>query len=128
MNHKLIALMFVSGAALTTATGLQAADESKSRETEFRTTQPEEAKSKEAQYRDMRAEPARPDLHEEVASPIAGEFTPSTSTMRSGWQQDVGGMSGNANGMDGYPTASGEPSTYPAPDGTTTPGSTTGGY
>lgn len=128
MNRKLIVLMFAYGAALTAATGLQAADESKSRETEFRTTQPEEAKSKEAQYRGTRAEPARPDLHEEIASPIAGEFTPSTSTMRSGWQQDVGGMSGNANGMDGYPTASGQPSTYPTQDGAGNPGGTTGGY
>ena len=127
MNHKLIALMFVYGAALA-AGGVNAADESKSRETEFRTTQPEGAKSKEAQYRGTRAEPARPDLHEEIASPIAGEFTPSTSTMRSGWQQDVGGMSGNANGMDGYPTASGQPSSYPTQDGAGNPGSTTGGY
>jgi len=55
------------------------------------------------------------DLREEIASPVAGEFTPAGNAARSGWQQDFGGTSGTANGMDGFPTATDEPSAYPAP-------------
>lgn len=57
----------------------------------------------------------RIDLSQEIASPAGGEFAAAGEAMRSGTQQDFGGMSGNANGLDGMATATGMPSANPAP-------------
>lgn len=51
-------------------------------------------------------------LHQDLASPLGGAMSP-TNSLTQGWQKDVGGISGNTNGMNGYPTASGQPSNYP---------------
>lgn len=50
------------------------------------------------------------DLHEEIVSPITGQFSFETTT---GVQQDFGGLSGNSTGMDGFPDAMGGSSSYP---------------
>lgn len=62
-------------------------------------------------------QPAPPsaDLRKELTTPAGGEFAAAGEAFRSGWQQDFGGISGNANGMDGLPTATGAPSTFPNP-------------
>lgn len=99
MKCKWFIPMVISAAALMAANGLMAADEAQ----------------------DPNTEPMREqiDLREEIASPLIGEFTPFNSTSRTGWQQDFGGTSGTANGMDGFPTATDEPSAYPAPGSAT---------
>lgn len=62
-----------------------------------------------------RPTPPSADLRKEITSPAGGEFAIAGEALRSGTQQDFGGMSGNANGMDGMPSATGMPSTYPNP-------------
>lgn len=62
------------------------------------------------------------DLHQEIASPLQGQFALPGEHTRSGWQQDFGGISGNTNGFDGMPTANGEPSAYSSPE------TSSGGY
>lgn len=100
MKRKQLITLLVGAAVLATANGLSAAEKAQERDTSTSSTVEQKV-----------------DLREEIASPIAGEFTPANSATRSGSQQDFGGLSGNANGMDGSRTASGEPSSYPAPDG-----------
>lgn len=97
MKPKHIIMLIVSAAGLMAASSFAIADE-----TQTRKQQPTIEQI---------------DLREEIASPTAGEFSQSGSEFRTGWQQDFGGISGTANGMDSFPTASGEPSAYPAPGG-----------
>lgn len=70
------------------------------------------ADDKKATLKDTRE---RIDLRKELTSPAGGEFAAAGEAFRSGWQQDFGGISGNASGMDGMPTATGAPSTFPNP-------------
>lgn len=78
-----------------------------------------------------RQEGALVDLHQEIASPLQGQFALPGESIRSGQQQDFGGISGNTNGFDGMPTANGDPSGYTSPeaggDSSTSPGSGTTG-
>lgn len=59
--------------------------------------------------------PPSADLRKELTAPVGGEFAIAGEALRSGTQQDFGGMSGNANGLDGMPSATGAPSIYPNP-------------
>lgn len=108
MKSRQLITLLVSAAVLATASGFSAAADK-------------------AQDRNKPSTVEQIDLRQEITSPTAGEFTQSGSTSRSGWQQDFGGISGTANGMDGFPTASGDPSTYPAPDGSSSQSGSTGG-
>lgn len=94
MKTKAIQLTLAGMLVLATLTGAGAADEKK------------------AALKDTRE---RIDLHKEITSPVGGEFSAAGQVFRSGSQQDFGGISGNANGMDGMPTANNAPSTYPSP-------------
>lgn len=94
MKCKRFVPMVISAAALVTANGLMAADEMQDPNTEAM---------------------VELNLREEIASPLIGEFAQFNDVSRTGWQQDFGGTSGTANGMDGFPTATDEPSAYPAP-------------
>ena len=94
MKSKQLITLLVSTAVLAIASGLSVAADK-------------------AQVQNKPSKVEQVDLREEIASPIAGEFAQSGNAFRAGVQQDFGGISGNANGMDGFPTASGEPSTYP---------------
>lgn len=107
MKSRQLITLLVSAAVLATASGLSAAADK-------------------AQDRNKPSTVEQIDLHQEIASPTAGEFSQSGSTFRGGWQQDFGGISGTANGMDGFPTASGDPSTYPTPYGSSGQGSSAG--
>lgn len=66
-------------------------------------------------------------LKEALTSPLEGEFSAGSFSPMETMNQDFGPMSGNTNGMDGYPDASGAPSSYPPAQGGTSP-STTPGY
>lgn len=94
MNTKTIQLTLAGALALASLSGAWAADDKK------------------ASLKDTRE---RIDLRKELTSPAGGEFAAAGEVMRSGTQQDFGGISGNASGMDGMPTATGAPSTFPNP-------------
>lgn len=63
------------------------------------------------------------DLRDEIASPITGQVLIETTM---GVQQDFGGLSGNSNGMDGFPDAMGHSSDYPQNNPDTSGQPTTG--
>lgn len=94
MKTKTIQLTLASALALASLSGAWAADDKK------------------ASLKDTRE---RIELRKELTSPAGGEFAAAGEAIRSGVQQDFGGMSGNANGMDGMATATDMPSTNPAP-------------
>lgn len=96
MNTKLIQLTLAGVLALASLSGAWAADDK------------EHAKKK----------PSEPltDLRQELTSPAGGEFSAAGEILRSGTQQEFGGLSGNTNGMDSMPTATGEASAFPSTD------------
>lgn len=94
MKNKTIQLTLAAALALASLSGAWAADDKK------------------ASLKDTRE---RIDLRKELTSPAGGEFAAAGEAIRSGTQQDFGGMSGNANGLDGMATATGMPSANPAP-------------
>lgn len=52
-------------------------------------------------------------IRKEIASPLSGEFSQASEAMNWGsMQEDIGGMSGNSNGMDGFETAEGDPTPF----------------